>query len=272
MELYTRISYELAESFTKRYSTSFSMSSSLFDKAVRRHIYAIYGMVRLADEVVDTYRGEDAGAQLADLRSRVEQAIVEKYSHNPLLHAFSDTCQKFSIDSNLIDPFFDSMAMDLVQTTYDKALYEKYIYGSAEVVGLMCLRVFVANDTGYYEKLRSEARSLGAAYQKVNFLRDIRSDWKDLGRWYFPGVTYDTFGESDKQQIVNEIEGDFALAEAAIDKLPGGVRPAVRASYYYYHHLLRILKQTPVDDLVETRARVPDTVKLFLLIKAKLER
>jgi phytoene/squalene synthetase len=248
------------------------MSSGLFDSSVRRYIYAIYGMVRLADEIVDTYRGVDAGAQLADLRSRVEQAITERYSHNPLLHAFSDTCQKFSINNTLIDPFFESMAMDLVQKNYDKVSYEKYIYGSAEVVGLMCLKVFVANDTTLYEELKSDAQSLGSAYQKVNFLRDIRADWEDLGRWYFPDSSYDTFAETNKNQIVDEIEHDFALAASAIDRLPGGVRSAVRASYYYYHHLLRILKDTPVDELLKTRKRVPNAMKLLLLTKAKLER
>ncbi len=244
----------------------------MFDKTVRRHIYAIYGMVRLADEIVDSYRGDTAELRLTELKLQVEQAVADNYSSNPLLHAFGDTCHKFAIDEKIIDPFFESMAMDLKQTTYDKALYEKYIYGSAEVVGLMCLRVFVSNDDSLYEKLRPGAQSLGAAYQKVNFLRDIRADWEDLGRWYFPDTVYDTFDEPNKKQIIEEIETDFALAVKSIGQLPSGVRPAVRASYYYYYQLLQIIKASSVDDLLSMRKRVPNLIKVMLLAKAKIER
>ncbi|NCU30184.1 phytoene/squalene synthase family protein [Candidatus Saccharibacteria bacterium] len=272
METYTSLSYDLSERYTKRYSTSFSLSSRLFDQSVRRYIYAIYGMVRLADEIVDSYRGEDAKKQLADLRIQVDQAISNNYSHNPLLHAFGDTCRRFSIDETLINPFFDSMAMDLTQNIFNQSTYRTYIYGSAEVVGLMCLKLFVANDLELYKKLTPGAQALGSAYQKVNFLRDIHDDWVVLNRWYFPGVSYDTFSESSKQQIIDDIERDFVTASDAINLLPGNSRSAVRASYYYYRHLLKILRDTPVDVLLKTRKRVPDVIKVMFLVKAKVKR
>ena len=270
MELYASTSYELAERLTKRYSTSFSLSSSLFDRAIRHHIYAVYGMVRIADEVVDTYRGNDAAEQLTALERDVMAAIASGYSTNPILHAFALTARQYGIDESLIHPFFESMAADLTATTFTQQEYTRYIYGSAEVVGLMCLRVFVLGDEDQYQAARDGAQKLGAAYQKVNFLRDMKADYDELGRVYFPGVQFDSFDEAAKQAIVADIEQDFAIADRAINELPANSRAAVRASYYYYHELLQQLKATPASILKTQRIRVPNWRKLALLAKARL--
>ena len=180
MDLYTKTSYKLAETLTKRYSTSFSMSSQLFDESIRRHIYAIYGMVRIADEVVDTFRGDDASRRLEEFLVEVNKSLEDDYSLNPILHAFGHTAQMFSIGPDLIEPFFNSMQVDLTKKAFSKDEYEAYIYGSAEVVGLMCLKVFVNGDDAKYDALKQGAMKLGAAYQKVNFLRDIASDYHSL--------------------------------------------------------------------------------------------
>lgn len=270
MDLYAKTSYELAELLTKRYSTSFSLSSQLFDRSIRHHIFAVYGMVRIADEIVDTYRGDDAGAQLDALQHAVMQAIDRSYSTNPILHAFALTARQFDVDSTLIEPFFESMKTDLTATTFDEEGYRQYIYGSAEVVGLMCLKIFVGGDAQHYETLKDGAQKLGAAYQKVNFLRDMKADYDELGRVYFPGVTYETFNDTDKQAIVADIEHDFIEADRAINELPRVAQSAVRASYYYYHELLRTLKGMSAEEIKATRTRIPNWRKLALLAKAGL--
>lgn len=270
MELYDSTCYKLAEQLTQRYSTSFSMSSRLFHASIGPRIYAIYGLVRIADEIVDTYTGSDKIEIIEGLLAETRRAVKTGYSYNPIVHAYALTAREYGIDDDLLLPFFDSMKMDIQPVSYDRNLYNKYIYGSAEVVGLMCLRVFVAGDEGAYRSLADDARTLGAAYQKVNFLRDIRADYEELGRMYFPGVSYETFSDMDKNLIVADIEKDFAKAESAIAKLPMEARNAVRASYYYYRALLGRLESVPAAEIAASRVRVPNWQKVGLLMRAGL--
>lgn len=267
MEVYQQMSYELAERLTRRYSTSFSMSSRLFAARIRPHIYAIYGMVRLADEIVDTYRGEDAMVQLDDFEAVVYQACKQGYSTNPIVHAFALTSQKYGIERGLIASFFASMRIDMTAMVYDEVAYRRYIYGSAEVVGLMCLKVFVEGNAAQYEQLRDGAMHLGAAYQKVNFLRDLRADYELLGRVYFPGVDYPSFSEASKRVIEADIAADFALAKTNIKQLPLTIRRAVRTSMLYYEALFRWLQNASAADIKARRIRVPNSVKLLLFVR-----
>lgn len=268
MELYTKLSYDIATRLTTGYSTSFSLSSKLFAASLRPHIYAIYGMVRIADEIVDTYRQDDASEQLDEFERQVYDAVATGYSTNPALHAFGVTARAYGIDRTLIEPFFASMRVDLSAKKFTEKTYREYIYGSAEVVGLMCLKVFVDNDASLYERLHEGASALGAAYQKVNFLRDIRADHRELGRMYFPGVTYKSFDEHDKQHIVDDIAADFALADQALPLLPSSSRRAVAASRAYYGALFDKLARASVGDIKSRRIRVPDWYKLVLLARA----
>lgn len=267
MDLYSQTSYELSRRLTQRYSTSFSLSSRLFTSDIQPHIYAIYGLVRIADEIVDTYRGKDAATLLDELEHDTERAIRTGYSPNPIVHAFALSASTYGITTELTRPFFASMRVDLAPTTYTEDTYRDYIYGSAEVIGLMCLRVFTRNDTALYESLAPGARALGAAYQKVNFLRDIRDDHKRLGRVYFPGVQFDSFSNQQKQTIEADIEHDFTAALSAITKLPKGIRPALMMSYEYYYALFSKLKRADVQDLKTSRIRVANSHKLLLLTR-----
>lgn len=270
MDLYTKTSYQVAELITKNYSTSFSASSRLFPKSMRRHIYAIYGLVRVADEIVDTYSGEDQMSQLNTLESEVALARSRGYSANPLVHAFALTAEQYFIEKEIVAPFFESMRMD-IGDRYTKDRYEHYIYGSAEVVGLMCLRVFVGGDRGSYQKLKPGAKSLGSAYQKVNFLRDIKADY-ELGRMYFPGVDYDTFGDEAKLSIEADISADFRQAHEYIKQLPVDARMAVWLSYRYYEGLLSEIKKHPASELKQQRIRVPGSKKFRMLLLARIKQ
>lgn len=272
MELYEIVSYKLAKELTERYSTSFSSSITLFPKQLRRHIYAIYGMVRVADEIVDSYRGPDAAEQLERLDDEVIRAcsMQQPYSANPIVHAFALSASQYGIGESLIDPFFESMRMDLSTRAFDEETFRKYIYGSAAVVGLMCLKVFVGGDADQYDKLAPGAERLANAYQKVNFLRDIGADKNQLKRSYFPGVSDLT--EREKRRIVDDIQADFDAAKESIAQLPNGVRNAVTLSYRYYEELLKLLKDTPAETLKTTRIRVPDTRKIALYVRARAAR
>lgn len=269
MDLYTSTAYQLARQLTERYSTSFSASSRLFTPPLRRHIYAIYGLVRIADEIVDTYKGTDAAQHLDALERSTYDALHSSYSTNPLIHAFAATARAYGIDQALIAPFFESMRIDLSPQTYTPELYEQYIFGSAEVVGLMCLKVFVDGDDAAYRRLEPGAKALGSAYQKVNFLRDCASDFHELGRLYFPGVDFATFSEEQKKAIVADIRSDFAEARTAIQALPVSCKKAVTLSYTYYLALLDRLERTSVKDLTSRRIRVSNIQKTFLYICVK---
>lgn len=270
MDLYTSVAYQASKRLTLSYSSSFGISSRLFSRAIQPHIFAIYGLVRIADEVVDTYRGTDARALLDQLESDTYSAIESSYSTNPIVHSFALTAQKFGISTDLIAPFFASMRMDIPPSSYTSEDYHSYIYGSAEVVGLMCLKVFCNGDQSRYDEMQPGASALGSAYQKVNFLRDLAADYTELGRVYFPGVTYDTFDDTVKQSIIDDIHADFKTADKAISSLPKSSRIAVRVSYRYYSQLLRRLENASVSSIKSTRVRISTPYKLWLLAQTFL--
>lgn len=267
MELYRTVSYTISKLVTSSYSTSFGLSIKLFSAELRPHIYAIYGLVRLADEIVDTYRGPQQRRLLERLETDTIQAVEIGYSTNPLVYAFAMTARQYHIGTSLITPFFDSMRMDIDPQPLDQSGYTTYIYGSAEVVGLMCLNVFV-EDTKLYDQLRSGARSLGAAYQKINFLRDIATDTGDLHRWYFPIGSADNFDDATKAAIIDDIETDLAAAAKVIPSLPRSSRKAVQLSYYYYNELLHKMKLLSARDISRSRTRLSDVKKITLLISS----
>ena len=264
MEQYTKAAYAASRIITDAYSTSFGLSIRLFDAPLRPHIYAIYGLVRIADEIVDTYRKDDSKDLLNSLEQETYRALATGYSTNPIVQAFATTARRYAIDKQLIEPFFGSMRADLSPQTYDKKKYDAYIYGSAEVVGLMCLKAFL-DDESAYKKLASGARRLGAAYQKVNFLRDLAADADELHRWYFPAGSYESFDETQKQHIIADISADLKAGRAAIDKLPTSCRRAVLLSYKYYQTLLNKIERTSAEKLKHQRIRVPDVQKVALL-------
>lgn len=270
MELYNQTSYQLSRALTRRYSTSFSLSSRFFAKNIQPHIYAIYGLVRIADEIVDTYKGDGASQLLDELEQEMERAIKTGYSTNPIVHSFALTAREYGIDRTLTEPFFSSMRMDLVPQTYTEDLYQEYIHGSAEVIGLMCLKIFTHDTPNSYDELTTGACALGAAYQKVNFLRDVAADYEELGRLYFPGVAFDALDEQAKVEIIADIKNDFKNALPALRELPKNCRKATYISYVYYQELLHKLQKTPVEALKHTRIRVSGGRKLQLLIQALL--
>lgn len=272
MDLYLQTSYELSERLTLRYSTSFGMSSRLFARHVQPHVYAIYGLVRIADEIVDTYRGENAEVLLDELERHTQQAIDMGYSSNPIVHAFAQTAQRYGITAELTRPFFASMHMDLSPQTYTDQLYRDYIYGSAEVIGLMCLRVFTEGDMTLYQELAPGAQALGAAYQKVNFLRDIDDDYIKLGRIYFPGVEFATFSNEQKRTIEADIEHDFSAGLDAIRNLPRSVRAALLTSYEYYHAVFVKLRGADINKIKMKRMRIPNSYKLILFLRRSIFR
>jgi len=267
MDLYSQVSMQLSKQLTRSYSSSFSASSLLFSREIRREIYAIYGLVRIADEIVDTYRGKDQRKLLDNLEKETYDAIKRQYSVNPIVHAFALSASKFNIDKQLIEPFFASMRSDIdPATSFTQKAYDEYIYGSAEVIGLMCLRVFVDGDNESYERLKQGAQKLGAAYQKTNFLRDFASDYSELGRIYFPGVAFDTFTDEQKNVIVKDIQADFAEAKIALTKLPDSSRRAVKASYNVYKELLDELALASADTIKASRIRLSNWRKSQLIL------
>jgi phytoene synthase len=265
-DVYLETSQATSQLFTNRYSTSFSLASRLFPKSVRIHIYAIYGLMRVADEVVDSYRGVETAVLLTALEQETYAALVRWYSPNPLIHAFQATASKYAIDKTLIQPFFASMQVDVLSHSFTKVAYETYIHGSAEVVGLMCLRVFCKGDARRYDTLAAGAARLGAAYQKINFLRDLHEDNVTLGRYYFPVDSYKTFDERTKHLIIEDIKHDLAVAVPAIGLLPKPVRRAVWASYRYYRALLTKLERTPAYIIKNKRLRITNAQKVLLLV------
>ncbi len=268
LALYNQTCQECSRLITNRYSTSFSLGIRVFDKKFRMPIYAIYGYVRFADEIVDTFHGFPKAELLQRFRKDTYQAIEEGISLNPVLNAFQEVVNQYGIEQELIDAFLDSMEMDLHHSIYGEGLYEKYIYGSAEVVGLMCLRVFCEGDREMIDRLKSPARSLGAAFQKINFLRDLKSDFDDRGRVYFPGVDFNNFTGEDKERIEVEIKKDFDDALAGILALPKGARFGVYLAYVYYLNLFKKIRHTAAAKVKEQRIRVNDGKKIFLLFSS----
>ncbi|MGB0376545.1 MAG: phytoene/squalene synthase family protein [Flavobacteriaceae bacterium] len=264
--LFDQISSNCSRHVTQSYSTSFSMATRMLAGNIRQHIYNIYGFVRFADEIVDTFHEYPK----EDLLNRFEQemylALEQKISLNPILNSFQYTVNTFGIELELIEAFMHSMRLDLDKHIYHtEEEYKQYIYGSADVVGLMCLKVFVQGDQEQYEALRPAAMALGSAFQKVNFLRDLKADFQQLDRSYFPQVDFNQFDEASKKRIITEIESDFAQAYTGIFQLPEGARFGVYTAYKYYLKLLRKLKNTPPLRLQSTRIRVPNYQKVSVL-------
>lgn len=270
MQLFHNVCGECSRIITQRYSTSFSMGIRVFSKEFRDPIYAIYGFVRFADEIVDTFHDYPKAQLLTRFREDTYRAIAEGVSLNPVLHSFQATVRAYNIEQPLIDAFLDSMEMDLHQTAHEKDSYDKYIYGSAEVVGLMCLRVFCKGDDAQYQRLKESACRLGAAFQKINFLRDLKSDFDDRGRVYFPGVDFRRFDEKQKEEIEADILADFNAGLAGIRMLPKGARLGVYLAYVYYIQLFEKIKRVHASRVQQERIRVRDTKKVYLLFSSAL--
>lgn len=266
---YRICSFEMSRGLTKMYSTSFYSASNLFSKDIRPAIHSIYGFVRIADEIVDTFH-EHNQKELLDLFEE-SYHLAHKYgiSTNPILYAFQLTVKQFGIPEEHIQAFLSSMRADLEKKEYKTAEETaKYIYGSADVVGLMCLKVFCKGDEKLFKELEQPAMKLGSAFQKVNFLRDLKDDCFGLGRTYFPNLRIESFDEATKMELVKEIEQEFDEAYKGIQKLPEDARLAVLTAYKYYKGLLNKIKKTPADKLLQTRIRVPDYQKGLLLLSA----
>ncbi|GAB4427442.1 MAG: phytoene/squalene synthase family protein [Bacteroidia bacterium] len=266
MQLYQSTCLECSKVITRNYSTSFTLGIRTLHRRYHLPIYAIYGFVRYADEIVDTFHAYDKRALLDDFRQDTYRAIEQELSLNPVLHSFQAVVNEYHIERELIDAFLLSMEMDLDQQTYSRQGYEQYIYGSAEVVGLMCLRVFCEGDDAAYQSLRESARSLGKAFQKVNFLRDMKSDFHDRGRVYFPGVNFETFDIAAKREIEADIQRDFDHAYTGIVRLPDGARNGVMLAYTYYLRLFRKIARLTPDRILHERIRIPDQQKIVLLV------
>ncbi len=271
IELYHKVCVDASKMVTNSYSTSFSLGIRMFAEELREPIYNIYGFVRFADEIVDTFHDYDKSTLLQEFRQDTYRAIERGISLNPILHSFQKVVKEYDIGLDLIDGFLDSMEMDLDHRIFDRKMYDKYVFGSAEVVGLMCLKVFVKGDTVEYERLKAPAMKLGSAFQKVNFLRDIKSDYEDRGRIYFPGVAYDSFTCSDKEQIEAEIQADFDEALMGINALPKGARLGVYLAYQYFRQLLNKIKKCKAVEVKERRIRVPDATKIMILGSSALK-
>lgn len=264
--LYNDTALKCSKLITKHYSTSFTLGIQTLAKKLHYPIYAIYGYVRYADEIVDTFHEHDKKRLLDRFREDTYRAIEEKISMNPILHAFQMVVREYDIDLELIDAFLYSMEMDLHESNYNDNSYETYIYGSAEVVGLMCLTVFCGGDRESYNELEASARSLGAAFQKVNFLRDMKDDYYERGRTYFPEVDFKYFDNEAKSKIEADIQKDFDDAYQGIIKLPRAARAGVYLAYIYYVNLFRKIKKASTATVLAERIRVPDTKKVILLV------
>ena len=264
--LFDQTSLECSRLITQRYSTSFTLGIKTMDKKFHMPVYAIYGFVRYADEIVDTFHDKDKKELLARFRTDTYLALESGVSLNPVLHAFQLVVNRYQIDSALIEAFLHSMAMDLDFQTYSDSRYSEYIYGSAEVVGLMCLKVFCEGDVEAYKRLRIPACKLGSAFQKVNFLRDIKSDYEERGRVYFPGIDYLRFDNGMKAEIEADIQKDFNDSLIGIENLPVGAKFGVRIAYRYYQMLFDKIRGMPADTLTTRRVRIPNSQKLSLFV------
>jgi phytoene/squalene synthetase len=268
IKLFDDTSIAMSRKLALNYSTSFSLGIRLLSKDSRWAVFSIYGLVRVADEIVDTFHGYNKEKMLLDFKAQTYQAMEDGISTNPVLHAFQLAANQFGIGKDLIEPFFQSMEEDLDTSAHSAESYSEYIYGSAEVVGLMCLKVFCNGDDVEYNHLVPFARSLGAAFQKVNFLRDIRSDVDERGRVYFPGVDFNHFTDADKYEIIQDVKKDFSHAYKGIVQLPVGCRLGVYTAYIYYLKLLEKIERTTAVDILESRIRIPNSQKIALLAQS----
>jgi phytoene/squalene synthetase len=268
INLFYDVSQQCSKITTEKYSTSFSSAIKLLNKNLRTPIYNIYGFVRFADEIVDTFHDFGRNALLQQFKQETYDAIERKFSLHPILNSFQLTVNEYKIERHLIDAFFKSMELDLTKCKYDPEGYDEYIYGSAEVVGLMCLYIFCEGDKVQYEKLKPYAQSLGAAFQKVNFLRDLKADTENLERMYFPGCDFKNFSEHEKRNIEADIQKDFNNAFVGIVKLPLKVRFGVYVAYKYYLSLFKKIKRLQAARVMEERIRIPNYGKYMILAKA----
>ena len=268
-DIFDKVSYKCSENVTKTYSTSFSLATRLLSEKIRKDIYNIYGFVRFADEIVDSFHNYNKAELFNEFSDDLENALTRKIHLNPILNSFQDTFHKYNIDKDLVDSFMKSMRMDLTKKKYSTVKeYKEYIYGSADVVGLMCLKVFVQGDRKLYNKLKNSAMKLGSAFQKVNFLRDLKADKEDLNRTYFPNTKFEKLNEFEKNEIINEIENDFKAGLIGIKQLPLDAKFGVFMAYRYYNQLLKKLKKTPATEIINRRIRVPNLKKIELLTRS----
>jgi phytoene/squalene synthetase len=268
--LFDEVSLKCSEITTKYYSTSFSLGIRLLDKEIHSPIYSIYGFVRLADEIVDSFHEFDKAKLLNEFTESTKQAIENKISLNPILNSFQEVVNKYNIEWEHTQDFLSSMESDLNQKKHDEDSYKQYIKGSAEAVGLMCLRVFCNNNNKLYNELEKYAIYLGSVFQKVNFIRDISADYNELKRVYFPQLNINEFNEEEKNKIEDDIEKEFNLALIGIKQLPKSAKKGVFLAYSYYYSLFKKIKSTPADKIMTKRIRIPNFTKFLILIKVQL--
>ena len=267
--IFDTVSKDCSKIITQTYSTSFSMATKMLSNSIRQDIYNIYGFVRLADEIVDSFHDYDKKGLFIQFEADLEAALINKISLNPILNSFQETYHNYGIDKEMVNAFMNSMRQDLHKTVYQTVEeYKNYIYGSADVVGLMCLKVFVKGDHQKYEKLKETAMALGSAFQKVNFLRDLKADHDELNRTYFPNTDLNNLDEAAKEASINDIENDFSEGLKGIKLLPLEAKFGVFMAYRYYNQLLKKLKTTPALEIKSTRIRVPDYKKVELLTRS----
>ena len=267
--IFDNVSRECSKIVTTSYSTSFSMATKMLSETIRQDIYNIYGFVRFADEIVDTFHDYDKERLFKKFSEDLEDALEMKISLNPILNSFQETYHQYNIEKHMVDAFMKSMKQDLYKKDYlTEEEYREYIYGSADVVGLMCLKVFVQGDNNMYDELKDSAKSLGSAFQKVNFLRDLKADFEDLSRTYFPNTDLNKLDETSKQVIIKDIEDDFNKGLIGIKQLPLEARFGVFMAYRYYNKLLDKLKKTPALEIKSARIRVPNYKKVELLTRS----
>lgn len=275
--LYKKVSFDISGIVTKTYSTSFSLAIKVFDRETKEAITSVYGFVRLADEIADSFHGFDKKELMNEIRNDVLKAQKNNISLNPIIHSFHLTAERYKIPSAFINDFLDSMEMDLTNDHYEGSEYDKYVYGSAEVVGLMCLKIFCNNDEALFDKLSDSARALGSAFQKVNFLRDIKSDMRDRGRIYLRNAgDKDMVNDYNKAILEQEVEEEFKTALSGIKQLPYNAKLGVYSAYLYYLLLFRKIRKMKIDKLMSKRVRISNFTKLGVLftsvIKHKLAR
>jgi phytoene/squalene synthetase len=268
IDFYIENSYKISKLITKKYSTSFSLATSLLEKDKRRAIYAIYGFVRLADEIVDTFHGYDKAFLLNKLNEDLDYALKNGISTNTILTAFTDAVKEYNISIEHIQAFMESMENDLTKTEYTNSKdLNAYIYGSADVVGLMCLKVFCNGQSDLFKKLEAPAQKLGSAFQKVNFLRDLKDDINNLGRSYFPEISNNTFNQQTKNTIEQSIQKDFDQAWIGVKQLPGRSKLAVALAFYYYKNLFFKIKKTPAGQVIRKRIRISNLQKYLIILQ-----
>lgn len=271
ISLYSRTCAECSKLITNNYSTSFSLGIRVFSSELRSPIYSIYGFVRFADEIVDTFHDKDKKTLLEEFKNDTFKALERKVSVNPVLHTFQEVVHRYNIDYSHIEAFLKSMEMDLYDIEYDDATLKEYIYGSAEVIGLMCLKVFCNGDETQYNSLEAYAKSLGSAFQKINFLRDMKSDFEERGRVYFPNVDLTNFSQSDKNRIENDIQKEFDHALIGIQNLPRGAKLGVYTAYRYYISLFYKIKEADASCILSKRIRINNGKKMYLLTSSAVK-